>query len=152
MKTLYIDMDNAIVDFSSAFTKIDFSYMSTHKNNMDEVPGIFGLMDPMPDAIKSVALLSKCFDVYFLSTAPWNNPTAWSDKLLWIKKYFPKIGYKRLILSHHKNLMNGDYLIDDRTANGVINFKGEHIHFGTNGFNHWEMVVNYLIEKEKIKL
>ena len=31
-----------------------------------------------------------------------------------MQKYLVKSAYKRLILSHHKNLNAGDYLIDDR--------------------------------------
>ena len=38
-----------------------------------------------------------------------------TDKVKWVQKYIPN-GYKRLILSHNKNLNIGDYLIDDRTA------------------------------------
>ena len=73
--------------------------------------------------------LTEHFDVYILSTAPWNNPSAWSDILLWVQKHLGDIAYKRLILSSNKNLNAGDYLIDDRTANGASDFKGEHIHF-----------------------
>ena len=39
----------------------------------------------------------------------------------------------------------GDYLIDDRLANGVNLFKGEHIHFGSDKFPDWESVCSYLL-------
>lgn len=58
-----------------------------------------------------------------------------------------KSAYKRLILRHHKNLSNGDFLIDDRLKNGVDRFKGEHIHFATPEFPDWETVVSYLRTK-----
>ena len=64
---------------------------------------------------------------------------------MWVKKYLGKAAYKRLILSHHKNLNIGDYLIDDRTANGAGEFKGEHIHFKTDRFKDWKDVLNYLL-------
>ena len=48
-------------------------------------------------------------------------------------------------LSHHKNLNYGDYLIDDRLANGANLFKGEHIHFGSDKFPDWESVCSYLL-------
>jgi len=41
----------------------------------------------------------------------------------------------------------GDYLIDDRTANGVDEFKGEHVHFGTAAFPDWDSVVSYLVKR-----
>ncbi|MGO8078274.1 hypothetical protein AB9F41_38905, partial [Rhizobium leguminosarum] len=49
-----------------------------------------------------------------------------------------------LILSHHKNLNQGDYLIDDRTKNGAGKFQGEHVHFGTEHFANWNCVLSYL--------
>ena len=86
--------------------------------NYDEIPGIFAKFDPVPGAVAAFHELAAHFDVYILSTAPWNNPSAWSDKLEWVKRHFgDEIGkppYKRVILSHHKHLNHGDYLIDDR--------------------------------------
>lgn len=155
-KILYIDMDNVLVDFTSAFPKIDKETLEEFKDDKDEIPGIFSLMKPMSGAIESVTFLSKYFDIHVLSTAPWLNPSAWTDKLLWIQKYFGKdedsILYKRLILSHHKGLNFGDYLIDDRIKNGVENFKGEHIHFGQGEFKTWSEVVEYLTKKEIIEI
>jgi 5'(3')-deoxyribonucleotidase len=101
-------------------------------------------MDPIPGAIAAYEELATMFDTYILSTAPWGNPSAWSDKLLWVKDYLGKSAYKRLILSHHKNLNDGDFLVDDRLKNGVDRFKGEHIHFATPEFPSWETVVPYL--------
>ena len=149
-------MDNVLVDFSSAFPEVDKEILKKYKNNEDEIPGVFSLMKPIDGAIQAIQFLAKHFDIYILSTAPWLNPSAWSDKILWIQKYFGKeensILYKRLILSHHKDLNLGDYLIDDRTKNGVEDFKGEHIYFGKNGnFKTWSEVVNYLTVKENLK-
>jgi 5'(3')-deoxyribonucleotidase len=146
-KILYIDMDNVLVDFPSAFEKIPKKYLITHKEKMDEVPGIFSLMDPMQGSIESFNELSSLFDTYILSTSPWENDSAWSDKLKWVKNYLGQNAYKRLILSHHKNLNSGDFLIDDRLANGVDKFTGEHIHFGTMKFPNWVSVVDYLKAK-----
>jgi len=104
-------------------------------------------MDPIPGAIDSFNELSKLFDTYILSTSPWENDSAWTDKLKWVKKHLGKSAYKRLILSHHKNLNTGDFLIDDRTKNGADKFQGEHIHFGTEKFPDWKSVVEYLNQK-----
>ncbi|QLB12723.1 5'(3')-deoxyribonucleotidase [Bisgaardia hudsonensis] len=149
-KILYIDMDNVIVDFPSGIAKLDEKIRSKFEKHYDEVEGIFSLMDPMPNAIESVKKLAEYYDIYVLSTAPWNNPSAWIDKINWIQKYFGKdrdsVLYKRLILSHHKNLNQGDFLIDDRTRNGVDKFKGEHIHFGTDQFPDWQSVMDYLLD------
>ena len=53
---------------------------------LDNVPNIFSLMIPLDNSIESVERISKFYDVYLLSTAPWDNPSAWSDKLIWVKK------------------------------------------------------------------
>ncbi len=80
----------------------------------DEVPHIFAHMIPLPGAIEAYKALCEKYDCYILSTSPWNNPTAASDKFDWVKKYLGDVAFKRLILTHHKNLNRGDYLIDDR--------------------------------------
>ena len=105
----------------------------------------FFLMRPLDGAILSFERLSKKYDTYILSTAPWENASALSDNNLWVKKYLGEIAYKRLILTHHKNLNFGDLLIDDRTANGSDLFKGEHIIFGSKKYPNWQSVCNYLL-------
>ena len=143
-------MDNVLVDFRSAFPLLDETVKEKFKDNMDDIEGIFSLMKPMKNAIKSFEILAKHFDVYILSTSPWDNPTAASEKVAWVKKYLPELAYKRLILSHNKHLNTGHYLIDDRLANGVDRFSGEHIHFGQKNFENWNLVVDYLLKKETI--
>ena len=144
MKTLYIDMDNVLVDFPTGINRLPEDVQDEFEGRLDEVPGIFSLMDPMPGAISAFEELATLYDTYILSTAPWGNPSAWSDKLLWVKKHLGMPAHKRLILSHHKNLNDGHFLVDDRLKNGVDLFKGEHIHFGTSAFPDWDTVVRYL--------
>ena len=148
-KIVHIDMDNVIVDFPTGIAKLDEKTRQQYVGNYDEVEGIFGLMEPMPKAIEAVHQLAEKYDIYVLSTSPWHNPSAWIDKIKWIHRYFGEdknsVLYKRVILSHHKNLNQGDYLIDDRTANGAGKFNGEHIHFGTEKFPDWESVLKYLL-------
>ncbi|MBT8550643.1 hypothetical protein G6731_01520 [Polynucleobacter paneuropaeus] len=147
MKTLYIDMDNVLVDFPSGIAKLSTEIQKQYDGDLDEVPGIFSLMEPIPGAIDAFNTLSKHFDTYILSTAPWKNPSAWSDKVIWVQQYLGESAHKRLILSHHKNLNDGHFLVDDRLKNGVDKFKGEHIHFGQPDFPDWDKVVAYLLSK-----
>tara|TARA_B110000438_G_scaffold252270_1_gene257199 strand:- start:43 stop:486 length:444 start_codon:yes stop_codon:yes gene_type:complete len=145
-KILYIDMDNVLVDFPSGISKLSQEVINEYESNLDEVPNIFSLMEPLEGAIDSFEILSQRYDTYILSTAPWENSSAWSDKVKWVKKYLGESAYKRLILSHHKNLNHGDYLIDDRTKNGAGEFKGELIQFGTDKFPDWKSVCSYLLD------
>ena len=92
---------------------------------MDEAPGIFALMPAIPGALDAYAELSQLFDTYILSTAPWLNPSAWQHKIEHLGVEEDSPAYKRLILSHHKNLNRGDFLVDDRNKNGANQFQGE---------------------------
>ena len=145
MKRIYIDMDNVLVDFKSGIDRTSDELLKQYEGHLDDVPGIFLKMLPMEGAIEAFEQLAQKYDVYILSTAPWNNPSAWSDKVLWVQRYLGEVAYKRLILSHHKNLCQGDYIIDDRTRHGVDIFDGEHIHFGTDRFPNWRSVLDYLL-------
>lgn len=144
-KILYIDMDNVLVDFKSAFSHFPDETLKAYEGRLDEVPGIFSKMLPMPGAVEAFATLSPKFDTYVLSTAPWENPSAWSDKLEWVKTYLGELAYKRLILTHHKNLNRGDFLVDDRIERGAGKFAGELLQFGKDPFSNWEAVVRYLL-------
>lgn len=142
-KIVYVDMDNVLVDFPSAFKVVDAEVLAAYKEK-DEIPHIFSKMEPMEGAIEAYTFLSKNFDTYILSTAPWNNPSAWSEKLLWVKRYLGEVAYKRLILTHHKDLNRGDFLIDDRIKNGAGEFDGELIRFGSKEFPDWKSVLVHM--------
>lgn len=146
---VYVDMDNVLVDFPSGIAHLDKSIQKEYEGRLDKVPGIFSLMKPIDGAIDAIFLLAQDYDLYILSTAPWLNESAWSDKLRWVQRYFGKgsdsIFYKRLIISHHKNLCRGAFLIDDREKNGAKDFVGELIRFGSKQFPNWEAVVRYLL-------
>lgn len=144
-------MDNVLVDFPTGIARLAPSEREAYDGHLDDAPGIFALMDPLPGAVDAFRTLASVFDTYILSTAPWDNPSAWSDKVLWVRRYFgdgpDSPAYKRLILSHHKNLNTGDFLIDDRTRNGADGFPGEHVHFGQPGFEDWPTVTDYLLAR-----
>lgn len=148
-KILYVDMDNVLVDFPAGMAKVDPEILRAYGKDPDEIPGIFSLMPPVEEAIESYAQLSEWFNTYILSTAPWENHSAWSDKVKWVQKYLGKPGYKRLILSHNKHLNLGDYLIDDRPNNGAEDFQGEWLHFGEDGiYKTWPKIMDYLRDRK----
>lgn len=143
-KILYVDMDNVLVDFESAVARVAPDIQRRYAGRLDDIPGIFAQMDLIPHALEAFRRLSRHFDTYVLSTAPWENPSAWTDKLVWIKHHLGQSAYKRLILTHHKNLNKGHFLVDDRRRNGADRFEGEHIHFGSARFPDWIVVEGYL--------
>lgn len=151
-KTLYIDMDNTLVNFSARLDVIHPLIRERYEGRADEIPGLFALMPPVEGAVEAFEELATLFDTYILSTAPWENPSAWQHKVEWVHLHLGRdedsSAYKRLILSHHKNLNRGDFLVDDRPGHrGADKFEGEVIPFGTPEFATWPAVVDYLRDR-----
>ena len=144
-KRVFFDMDNVLVDFQSGLDAVSEETLKEYEGHPDDIPGIFGLMKPMPGAIEAVHELQKHYDLYILSTAPWDNPSAWADKVKWVRQYLNDVFHKRMVITHCKNLCQGDYLIDDRGKHGTSEFAGEWIEFGSEKFPDWNSVLDYLM-------
>ena len=144
-KIVYVDMDGVLVDLHAKLREYPEDVVKSLGNDIDKLPDLFLDPPPMEGAIEAFNILCSLFDVYILSTAPWDNPEALMHKRLWVEKHLGKNAYRRLILSHNKHLNVGDFLIDDRTANGAGKFTGEHIHFGTERWPDWKATLDYLI-------
>lgn len=127
-KVIYFDMDGVLADFESGLAQVSEDIKKEYIGRYDEIPGLFSLMPPMPGAIDAVHRINSDdrFDCYILSTAPWNNPSAWSDKLLWVQKHLDDVFHKRIIITHCKNLLKGDYLMmtEARTAQANLKANG----------------------------
>ena len=136
-KILYVDLDGVLADYESA------KATTTEKERKQK--GFFENLSPIEGAIEAFKKLSKKYETYFLSTAPWTNIHAPSEKRIWVEKHLGRYAFKKLILTHNKGLLKGDFLIDDRTMNGVKEFEGEHIHFGSEKFKTWNDVLDYLL-------
>jgi hypothetical protein len=149
MKRVFIDMDNVLVDFQSGLDQVSEEIKAEYAGRLDEIPGLFAKMKPMEGAIEAVHELQKHYDLFILSTAPWKNPSAWSDKVEWVTKYLDDVFHKKMVITHRKDLCQGDYLIDDRGKNGTSEFRGEWIHFGSELFPNWNDVLDYLLPEEK---
>ena len=149
-KIVYIDMDGVLVDlvgavyekYVHALGDDDFEVGTMIDRDVE----LFYKAPPIPGAVKAFKQLSNDprFDVYILTTAPWNNPESLTAKRVWAEKYLGQDVNRRLIFTHNKNLMIGDYLVDDRPNNGASDFKGELIKFGSYKFQSWEDVLKYL--------
>ena len=139
-------MDGVLADFVSAIKNYSQKDESLYNEHPDQIPNLFRLLKPIEGAVSSVneLLNLNCYDIYFLSTAPWHNPTAWMDKRLWLEDHFGDRINRRLILTHRKDLFKGDILIDDRPNNGAKDFEGEWIHFGQPPFCTWKETLKYL--------
>jgi len=151
---LFLDMDNVLVDTLSILNVIDMRSEKVKKP--DQIPGIFRNLPPMVGAVEAVKSLAENYELHILSTAPWKNPSAWQDKLLWLAQYFGDDNqspfYKRVTLTHDKSLARGvgGILIDDRPYHGASQWNDETadslwIQYGYDNQLVWsEQLVDYL--------
>lgn len=149
-KILFIDMDGVIADFKKGIQTIDpsfaidWSMQERVKAICLQNPEIFHTLEPIEDAIESVEKLFGRFDVYFASVPMDILPSSFTGKKTWIDKHFGKKAAQRLILTHRKDLLRGDLIIDDSLHFGVDKFNGHHIHFATQNFPDWKTTLPYM--------
>ena len=53
LKTLYVDMDNVLVNFQSGIDALTEKERMAFKDDLDDVPGIFSKMKPVDGAIEA---------------------------------------------------------------------------------------------------
>jgi 5'-nucleotidase len=163
-KYLHIDMDGVLADFQGAMASIAPElYIGEHPDYEKTAAlvraacrkhnHIFYHLEPLPGAIEAVKELSAYYEIRFLSTPMDEVPDSYTDKKLWLDQHFgPAFAYKKLILSHEKNIVLGHYLIDDTLRNGVTGFMGKHIHFGTAEFPNWDITKQFMIRQAKLPM
>ena len=137
-------MDDCLADFRGA-------YLACRAANPEipypqSMPGFFRNLSPILSAIETVQWLasSEKLDIYILSAPSIKNPLCYTEKRLWVEAHLGFDFVNRLILSPHKHLNKGDFLIDDnRIGKGQEAFSGELIHFGSKAFPDWPTVKCY---------
>lgn len=134
-KKILLDMDGVIVDFGSEIKKWFEEHphlKARYETHPDHIHGIFRDPKPVEGAIDAIIKLNEKYDLYIATAAPWGNPDAASDKRYWIEKHFGNLFHKKMFISHRKDMIEADYLIDDSLGNGASSFKGVLLRFGTD--------------------
>jgi 5'(3')-deoxyribonucleotidase len=141
---IYIDMDDTLCDFKMAF------YQCRFENPAFKFPqstkNFFFDLEPVTGAIETFTWLNNQpeFDTYILTAPSIKNPLCYTEKRLWIENHLGFTAVNKLIISPHKNLNKGDYLIDDNVSGkGQENFEGKVVHFGSSLFPDWTAVHQY---------
>ena len=141
-KIVYVDMDGVLSDFNStAESHPDFRKKGFRP---DLIPGIFRNLEMIDGAREGFEFLMENFETYILSSPSWDNYNSWTHKRLWVSENLGESIRKRLILSHNKSLLRGDYLIDDNPWNGAKDFDGEWLQFGSERFPNWDSINAFL--------
>lgn len=148
-------MDGVIVDLNSEIKKWFEEHphlKGRYETHPDHIHGIFRNPKPVDGAIEAINKLKDKYDMFVCTAAPWGNPDAATDKRYWIEKHFGNLFHKKMIITHRKDLIDADYLIDDSYSNGARDFKGELISFGVdyktglpNEYKTWEQILNKLL-------
>jgi len=157
-KIVYIDMDGVMVDFGKAIKDWFIAHphlQERYKTFPDHIQGLFRIAPPIKGAIEAVKKLheSDKYELFIATAAPWGNPQSNTDKRFWIEDYFGDMFHKRVVITHRKDLLVGDYLIDDRLKNGADEFNGELLRFGydwendnkPNEYPTWDSILNKLL-------
>ena len=142
---VYVDMDGVLCDYRSAY------HQKVLENPDIKYPqsqyGFFRNLSPIEGALPAIAYLKKqkTVDLYLLTAPSIRNPLSYTEKREWVENHLGMSMVERLIISPHKGLNKGDYLIDDNTeGSGQEDFEGELIHFGSDQFPAWDEVIHYL--------
>ena len=141
---IYIDMDGVITDF-----KQGQEYQGYKLSKRPDLVVNYRTLPVMEGAIKSVAKLNADHEIFIASTPPWTRPEVWGHKREWLEEHFPYLK-RKLILTHRKDLLIGDVLIDDTRFRGQPDFQGNWCWFNKDWSNrNWNACLEYIKTLEK---
>ena len=115
-KIIYIDMDGVISDFDKAAKE-------QGNGKRPDLYVDYRNLELIPGARDALIRLNQDFDIFIATTPPWSRPKVWGEKRDWIVEHFPWLA-KKMILTHRKDLLIGDILIDDSRWRGQPDFQG----------------------------
>jgi len=137
---IYIDMDDTLCKYTEAKNKI--KKQNPEIKYPQSLINFFVNLEPIDDAIESFNFLYNKFDVYILTSPSVENINCYSEKCIWVEKYFGFEMTKKLIISYNKSLLKGNFLIDDNICGrGQENFEGKLIHFGSKNYPSWKQII-----------
>jgi 5'-nucleotidase len=86
-------------------------------------PGFFRRLPVIADSVGVIRELNKRYEVFIVSAAT-EFPNSLKDKLEWLAEHFPFITWRQVALCGSKDLVYGDFMIDDHVKN-LKGFKGK---------------------------
>lgn len=122
---IYLDMDGVICDYQKAYEN------NKHKLTYPQSElGFFSNLEFLEDAEESFRYLESKYDVWILTRPSFKNIHCYSEKIKWIVNNLGEHMVEKTIISPVKNIIShGEFLIDDTTNAGQLEFQGIFIHF-----------------------
>lgn len=127
MSTIYVDLDDTVLDFLEYLCSVHNQLNAGANYNKEmlkewsdgkkyfgkyfDVEGIYINLTFKEDAINVLTRLSKRHHVKILTAFP--SSISAKEKVEFVQKYMPFIGLENLTLTWDKALLKGDMLIDD---------------------------------------
>jgi len=155
MQRIIIDMDEVIADPMGEMirwhheqygavpdkTKMDGSWIKGFPEEHQAMirgrlgePGFFRHLPVMEDAVDVLRRLNEKYEVFIVSAAM-EFPNSLKDKYDWLMEHFPFFTWKQLALTGSKDLVSGDFMIDDHVRN-LKGFKGKpYLYTSTHNLN-----------------
>ena len=135
---IHVDMDDVLCDYKAAF-------INDYRKNPgikypQSIQGFYIGLEPLPGAIEGIKFLEEHFELYIATRPSYMNPHCYTEKRLWIEKHLGLDTCKNLAFTPNKNLLIGEYLIDDMPWTG---FGGTQLLFGSEQYPNWTSIVNY---------
>lgn len=135
---ILVDLDGVLADFELGLNSCS---LSVDEAKIKE--GFFLNLQLIQGGIMGLnRLIDLGHEIFICSTSPWDNPMALAEKRIWVENNLGEYFKKRIIFTHHKNLIKADYLIDDRKKNGASKFDGKLILFHKKN-NNWDRIIHY---------
>jgi 5'(3')-deoxyribonucleotidase/uncharacterized protein with PQ loop repeat len=96
---------------------LDAAIPATYRELFERLPhqdGFFDDLGVIEDSQRAVRLLDSSFDV-FITSAAMEVPSSFDTKFKWLQRHFPFIPPSRIVFCGDKEIVDADYLIDDRS-------------------------------------
>jgi 5'-nucleotidase len=144
MKRLIVDMDDVMADATGQFinyyekefgVRLDRAILNgkgegegfpeNHKR-IAEYPyleNFFRTMDVNENCREVMEKLNNKYELFVVSAAM-EFPQSLSEKLQWINEHFPFLHWRQIVFCGDKQIVHGDYMIDDLVRN-LERFNGE---------------------------